>query len=151
LPNSGWELAVVGPIPLDLQIAHPRIRFLGPVSDAAQLQDLLDGADCLLCPSHAEGMPTVILEAMARGLMIVATDVGATAEIVDSSNGILLSCPAPAAIADAMRRVMAMSSAEVMQRKSQSLARVRAYGWQQVARCVIDVADRAIGRLAPVR
>ena len=151
LPDSGWELVVVGPIPADRQMAHPRVHFVGAVSDAARLQALLDGADCLLCPSHAEGMPTVILEAMARGLMIVATDVGATAEIVDASNGILLAGPKPAAIADAMRRVMSMPASEVMQCKSRSLARVRAYGWQQVARRVIDIAGRAIGRLAPVR
>jgi glycosyltransferase involved in cell wall biosynthesis len=148
LPDYGWELVVVGPIPPDRQIAHPGVRFVGAVSDAFRLQALLDGADCLLCPSHAEGMPTVILEAMARGLMIVATDVGATAEIVDSSNGILLAGPEPAAIADAMRRVMSMPTAEVMQRKSCSLARVRSYGWQHVARHVINVADRAIRRVA---
>lgn len=149
LPDSGWELVVVGPIPPDRQIVDHRVRFVGAVSEASRLQGLLDDADCLLCPSHAEGMPTVILEAMARGLMIVATDVGATAEIVDSSNGVLLAGPEPLAIADAMRSIMSMSDGDVMQRKARSLARVQSFGWQRVAGRVIDVAERAIGRLAP--
>ena len=44
----------------------------------------------MVCPSYSEGMPNVILEAMARGLAIIATDVGAIAEMVDSTNGILM-------------------------------------------------------------
>ena len=37
----------------------------------------LDECDVLLLPSLSEGMPTVVLEAMARGLQIIGSDVGA--------------------------------------------------------------------------
>ena len=33
--------------------------------------------DVLICPSYSEGMPNVIIEAAARGLAIIATNVGA--------------------------------------------------------------------------
>ena len=41
----------------------------------------LDECDVLLLPSLSEGMPTVVLEAMARGLKIIGTDVGAMSEL----------------------------------------------------------------------
>ena len=40
----------------------------------------LQQATCLLCPSHAEGMPNIILEAQAQGLPLVCNDVGGTLE-----------------------------------------------------------------------
>lgn len=151
LPESGWELLVVGPIPEDRRIVHPLVHFAGAVSETAQLQQQFDRADCLLCPSHAEGMPTVILEAMARGLMIVATDVGATGELVDASNGLLLARSDSALIAGAMRNVIQMPDELAMRCKAQSLSRVRSYGWQAVARRVIAVASGTTERFARVR
>ena len=41
-------------------------------------------------PKLFEGMPNVILEAMSRGLAIIATDVGAICDMVCDKNGILL-------------------------------------------------------------
>lgn len=147
LPRLGWTLDIVGPVPPQSQVSHPCIRFVGPVSDTRELQALFDGADCLLCPSHAEGMPTVILEAMARGLAIVATDVGATAELVDSTNGLLLSGPRTGEIASALQHVIAMGDPEVMALKRGSLTRVRAYSWSRVAAQVMDVARDTAMRL----
>lgn len=141
LPPQGWSLDVVGPVPPSLQLDRPGVRFIGAVSDASRLQGLIDGADCLLCPSHAEGMPTVVLESMARGLMVAATDVGATAELVDTSNGILLGSPDPREIAGAMRHVMGMSDGALMDCKRRSLQRVRSYSWSRVASQVIRAAE----------
>jgi glycosyltransferase involved in cell wall biosynthesis len=56
----------------------------GLIRDKGQLMGLLDECDVLLLPSLSEGMPTVILEAMARGLSVIATDVGACSELVSS-------------------------------------------------------------------
>lgn len=53
-------------------------------------EEILQESDVLVLPSFAEGMPVVIMEAMAKGCAIVATDVGAIPEIVTSENGILI-------------------------------------------------------------
>lgn len=48
--------------------------------------NLLQRADILILPSYHEGMPLVILEALATGCAIISTKVGATPEILDENN-----------------------------------------------------------------
>ncbi len=56
-----------------------KVRWLGTRHDVARL---LPGADVFLLTSLSEGIPLTVLEAMAAGLPIVATDVGGLAEVV---------------------------------------------------------------------
>jgi glycosyltransferase involved in cell wall biosynthesis len=52
---------------------------------------LLQGADFMILPSHSEGMPQVVLEAMNCGLAVVATNVGGVPEaVVDGATGLLV-------------------------------------------------------------
>lgn len=55
--------------------------FPGERSDVA---DILRGLDCFVLPSLAEGISNTILEAMATGLPVIATDVGGNRELVDA-------------------------------------------------------------------
>jgi len=64
----------------------PNVQFRGFVSDEDLAQAYLDNHVFVL-PTLFEGMPTVILEAMARAMPIVVTDVGATLELVGNENG----------------------------------------------------------------
>lgn len=64
------------------------LTFQGEVRDVARF---LGEIDVLLMPSHNEGLPYVLLEAMAAGSAVVAFDVGGIPEVVsDSSLGILV-------------------------------------------------------------
>ena len=65
-----------------------KIHFLGWRHDIPQL---LSALDLFVLPSIKEGFPFAILEAMATGLPIVATDVGGIAEVIsDGQNGLLV-------------------------------------------------------------
>ncbi len=55
------------------------VNWLGVRDD---VPDLMARADVLVNPSHTEAMPNTVLEALASGLPVIATDVGATGELV---------------------------------------------------------------------
>jgi glycosyltransferase involved in cell wall biosynthesis len=80
------------------------VEAVGYVPEEAKL-DLLAGADAFVLPSRAEGLPVAVLEAMAAGLPIIASDVGAVPDVVDDTTGILIPPANPDAIADAMLKL----------------------------------------------
>jgi glycosyltransferase involved in cell wall biosynthesis len=86
------------------------VRFLGLRGDVPALMSAADG---YVMSSAWEGMPLVLQEASAAELPVVATDVGGTGEVVaDGRSGLLVPPKDPAALAAAMRRLMAMTADE---------------------------------------
>ncbi|WP_109125848.1 glycosyltransferase family 4 protein [Dyella sp. C11] len=66
-----------------------RVRLVGPVEHYA-LGDWFRAADLLCLPSHNEGVPNVVLEAMACGTPVVATRVGGIPEVLPEHAGMLV-------------------------------------------------------------
>lgn len=79
------------------------VRFLGQRRD---IRALLAVADVVVLPSLSEGLSNALLEAMAAGRAIVATDVGGNAEAVGEA-GLLVPVGDVAALAEGMERVLA--------------------------------------------
>ncbi len=80
-----------------------RTRFLGYRRD---IPTLLRAADIFVLPSHREGMPRSIIEAMMTGLPVVATDIrGCREEVVPEETGLLVPVNRPAALAAALNRL----------------------------------------------
>jgi glycosyltransferase involved in cell wall biosynthesis len=85
-----FHFEFIGPIPEELKVKHPSIIYYGELRDTKQIKQILQQADVLVCPSWSEGFPNVILEAMASGLAIIATNVGAISAMVSPKNGWLI-------------------------------------------------------------
>lgn len=110
--------------------------WLGP----GQVGELLARADVLALPSRNEGQPMAVLEAMAHGLCVVASDVGGIPELVeDGRSGLLLPPDDPAALVVALRKVLAD---EALRSALGAAARQRA-----LAEFDVDVAWRRIDAL----
>ncbi len=69
----------------------------------SDIADLMNNFDIFVLPSKGEGISNTILEAMACGLPVVATDVGGNRELVQSTTGQLVVAADPKAIASALQ------------------------------------------------
>lgn len=143
------QLAGDGPLLKEIQAQGlpPNVTVLGRVDDA-QLARLYRECDALVLPTRFEGMPTVVLEAMAQGKPILVSDVGATAELVTPHNGYLLPPGDAEALYNAVQ-AFAERPAEV-RRKMGAYGRQRVierFSWPVVAEAHVrlcrQVAERA--------
>ncbi len=107
-----WRLLVAGDGPemasLKAQAAElgigSKVVFAGHQTD---LRHYYAGADVLALPSHTEGSPNVVLEAMAAGVPIAACSVGGVPEIVtDGETGLLVPARQPERMAEALSRLV---------------------------------------------
>jgi len=82
-----------------------RIRILGTLA-ASEKDAALAAAHCLVLPSYAEGLPMAVLEAMAYGLPVIASRVGAVPEaMTDGQEGFIIAPGDVEALTDRMLRL----------------------------------------------
>ena len=102
LIGEGMDLEAMKQKALDLELTDC-VRFTGLLQGQALVDEWATG-DCFVLPSRYETGGIVLLEAMACGIPVVATRVGALPEIVNESNGILVPSGDTKALAQAMEQ-----------------------------------------------
>jgi glycosyltransferase involved in cell wall biosynthesis len=115
-----------------------------------EVLDLMAGALALAMPSRLEGLPMVPAEAMAAGVPVVATRVGALDEVVEEpAAGLLVPPDDPAALAEAIDRLL--SDPALRQRMSDAARRsAERFSWERVAAAHLEFLRAVAGRDATI-
>lgn len=120
-----------------------RVRFLGPVPHDS-LREIYSAANCLVLASDREGWPNVLLEAMACGTPVAATNIWGTPEVVARPEaGRLIMERTPAAIAETVKAVLADPPDPAATR-----AYAETFSWDATTRGQIDIFRRLTNRAA---
>lgn len=103
--GSGTQLQFLQSLATQLNVAD-RIRWVSHVNQS-ELAEFYSAAEVTVLASSGEGMPNVLLESLACGTPVVATDVGGSAEIVaDVAAGLLIQERSATAIAKAVKKLL---------------------------------------------
>jgi teichuronic acid biosynthesis glycosyltransferase TuaC len=147
LPDCQLVIAGSGPLRGDLEAlarrvgVADRVRFLGETPHA-QLPALYAAADVLVLASSREGWANVLLEAMACGAPVVATDVNGAGEVVRSgAAGLLMPQRTAGSLVETLARLRA-----AMPTRADTRRYAEAFGWAPSGRAnkaLLETAARA--------
>jgi glycosyltransferase involved in cell wall biosynthesis len=143
LDDLAWACTCAGSLERDPAFAAavraPRVRFTGPLT-GADLDRAYAGADLLVLPSRAESYGMVVTEALARGIPVVASDVGGVREALAGA-GLLVAPEDPAALAAALRRWLRDASLREALRQAARERRAVLRGWEDTVGKVAAVLE----------
>jgi glycosyltransferase involved in cell wall biosynthesis len=133
---TGW---LVNTMP-DRYVTEHAIEFKGFVGDD-ELGHLVRGAMAFVYPSLYEGFGLPVLEAMAQGIPVLTSNVGATREVADGA-ALLVDPASPSSIREGLLRLL---KDEVLRRQLSQLGLERAatFAWERTAAETLAVIERA--------
>jgi teichuronic acid biosynthesis glycosyltransferase TuaC len=142
------RLIIIGDGPLRERLAadshavelRGTVQVLGPLPQA-EIAGWMRAASVLCLSSHHEGMPNVVVEALASGLPVVATGVGGIADLVKPP---LNGCLAPPGEPRQFAAILAQAFAQKWD-ADQIAATVAGYNWRDLATRNLEVLKSAAG------
>jgi glycosyltransferase involved in cell wall biosynthesis len=123
--KKSLEFHFIGNIPDPKKIQAPHIIYHGEIRDRKLLFEKMNACDVLICPSHSEGFPNVILEAMSNGLAVAATPVGAVELLVDPNVGWIISTSRASSILKVLEEISGDERTRIDHKKQNALDRIK--------------------------
>lgn len=118
------------------------VEIVGPVTSRADMPRVYRDADIFVFPSHYEGFPVALLEAIAAGLPCIATNVGGVADILDQGRaGIVIPPHSPELLSAALQSLV--SEPHTRKRLGEAAARHARVAFSREA--CIDSYERVLG------
>jgi glycosyltransferase involved in cell wall biosynthesis len=140
--GTGEEEGYLRRLASDLGVSE-RVRFLGAMPQP-RLRTLYSGVDCLALASSREGWANVLLEAMACGAPVVATNVWGTPEVVAVPEaGVLMRERSSAGIVEAVRALRGALPERAATRRY-----AEGFSWDETTRGQIALFSRIVGKQA---
>jgi glycosyltransferase involved in cell wall biosynthesis len=148
--QESWRCACVGSLDRDPAFADEvrrraddRVRFTGPLT-GPELERAYAAADLLVLPSHAETYGMVVTEALARGLPVIASEVGGVTEALGHGHdgtrpGLLVPPGDPAALGAALRAWLGDVGLRGRLRRAARERRASLRGWPATTSVVAGV------------
>jgi glycosyltransferase involved in cell wall biosynthesis len=148
--SAPFELTFVGGANLaeeSVQWPPGCTRLHPPTHDEAALSRYYAEADVCVLLSRWEGVPLSLLDAMAHGCVVVATDVGAVSELIDNGRtGYLVSNDRDEEVApratDLIERIIADNTGSIDLRR-QAVAAAWRFSWDAAARALLSFLPEA--------
>lgn len=113
------------------------LHFLGRRC-STEIARWLAAANVFCLPSYAEGCPNALIEALACGRPVIATQVGGIPELVDARSGVLVGPGDGAALAEALNEALSRQWDEP------AIAAAAQRGWDEVAQDTYEVCRSAL-------
>jgi glycosyltransferase involved in cell wall biosynthesis len=139
------EISFVGAIPPSKKLNRANVRYYGEVKNVNGLNEIFDEHTFLITPSHSEGMPNVILEGMSRGLVSLATDVGAVCELVTPTNGIIFQPKSASAIKSAIEAALSLNAEQVECLSANAMTTIQSkFIWSKIISKTIETFQHVV-------
>jgi colanic acid/amylovoran biosynthesis glycosyltransferase len=120
------------------------VVVLAGVRTSAEIREQLKRARAFVLPSFAEGLPVVIMEALALGRPVISTAIAGIPELVDDTCGWLIPPGSEEALVEAMTAALRASAEDLSAKGAVGRERVlRMHDAEENARLLIDAATRA--------
>jgi len=146
LIGDGQETAFLRRLSVQLNVSK-KVHFLGTQAHT-KVAEFMAACDLLVLPSLSEGLPVTILEAMASGIPIVATNVGGIPELIkNGENGILVPPMDVPALSRAIVRLLTMDNArETFGARGREVIDQLGLTWEVAARKTISAYEEVLRR-----
>ena len=121
------------------------VEFCG-FKNPEEIKELLLGSDIFALPSISEGMPIALLEAMACGLPVVASDIRGIRQIIkNGENGYLAPVGDEEKIKEALLNLI-NSPEQRLAMRAKNLAVTKNYDWQNIASRYLQIFEKIISK-----